>query len=91
MDGSWHVPHFEKMLSDQSQLVLAFLRAVQVAPNPLLESTLRGVLDYVARDMTDDETGGFYSAEDADSEIPFVFGEEKGQKAEGPSGLRGHS
>jgi uncharacterized protein YyaL (SSP411 family) len=60
------VPHFEKMLSDQAQLAMAYLAAFQITREPLFEKTARDILDYVLRDMTDKD-GGFYSAEDADS------------------------
>ncbi len=68
VDAYWHVPHFEKMLYDQAQLVLAYLDAFQITRDPLFESVARAVLDYVQRDMTAPE-GGFFSAEDADSTI----------------------
>lgn len=67
-DKSWHVPHFEKMLYDQAQLAMAYLNAFQITRDPLFEQAARDILDYVRRDMTDRE-GGFYSAEDADSEV----------------------
>ncbi len=65
-DKFWHVPHFEKMLYDQAQLATAYVTAFQITREPLFEKTARDILDYVLRDMTDQE-GGFYSAEDADS------------------------
>ncbi|CAM9766823.1 unnamed protein product, partial [Sphacelaria rigidula] len=68
-DPRWHVPHFEKMLYDQSQLVTSYVEAYQVTGNPVYADVARGVLRYVLRDMTHAE-GGFYSAEDADS-FPF--------------------
>jgi uncharacterized protein YyaL (SSP411 family) len=66
VDRYWHVPHFEKMLYDQAQLVVAYLDAFQITQDRQFESVARDVLDYVARDMTSKE-GGFFSAEDADS------------------------
>lgn len=66
-DPIWLVPHFEKMLYDQAALATAYLEGYQVTKNPMFESVARGILDYVLRDMTDPQ-GGFYSAEDADSE-----------------------
>ncbi|MEN3368924.1 MAG: hypothetical protein V7609_1067 [Verrucomicrobiota bacterium] len=69
VDAFWHVPHFEKMLYDQAQLAVAYLDAFQITREPLFEEVARDVLDYVRRDMTAKE-GGFFSAEDADSEIP---------------------
>jgi uncharacterized protein YyaL (SSP411 family) len=66
-DQTWLVPHFEKMLYDQAFLVMAYLEAYQATGQKAYEETARNVLTYVLRDMTDSE-GGFYSAEDADSE-----------------------
>jgi len=68
------VPHFEKMLYDQAQLAQLYLDAHLVAKSEVrspkceeFAGVARGILDYVLRDMTHPE-GGFYSAEDADSE-----------------------
>ena len=69
VDGSWRVPHFEKMLYDQAQLVLAYLEAAQATGDPFFAQIAEDTLQYVRRDMTD-EKGGFYSAEDADSVPP---------------------
>ncbi|HYB95585.1 MAG TPA: thioredoxin domain-containing protein, partial [Vicinamibacterales bacterium] len=69
VDGDWRVPHFEKMLYDQAQIVLACLEAAQAADDPFFAQIAEDTLQYVRRDMTD-ELGGFYSAEDADSEPP---------------------
>ncbi len=84
VDGFWHVPHFEKMLYDQAQLAVAYLEAFQVTPEPLFEEVARDILDYVRRDMTAPE-GGFFSAEDADSEVPGAGVADPGHaaKAEG--------
>src|SRR5207253_7456760 len=71
VDRYWHVPHFEKMLYDQAQLVVAYLDAFQITRDQKYEAVARDILDYVARDMTSKE-GGFFSAEDADS--PVVAG-----------------
>ncbi len=68
VDRFWHVPHFEKMLYDQAQLATAYLTAFQITRDPLDELTARDVLDYVRRDLSD-PGGGFYSAEDADSQV----------------------
>ena len=68
VDESWFVPHFEKMLYDQAQLVISYLEAFQITGEPVLAVAARRTLDYVIRDMTAPE-GGFYSAEDADSAI----------------------
>ena len=66
-DRQWLLSHFEKMLYDQALLVLAFTEAFQFTGHAEFESKVRSVLSYVLRDMTS-EHGGFYSAEDADSE-----------------------
>jgi hypothetical protein len=68
VDRYWHVPHFEKMLYDQAQLAVAYLDAFQITRDQQYESVARDILDYVARDMTSKE-GGFFSAEDADSQV----------------------
>ena len=67
VDPSWLVPHFEKMLYDNALLARSYIEAYQVTGNPEHERIARETLDYVLRDMTHPE-GGFYSAEDADSE-----------------------
>ena len=82
VDGNWRVPHFEKMLYDQAQLVLAYLEAAQVSGDAFFAQIAEDTLQYVAREMTDD-SGGFYSAEDADSVPPEHAGEEKAHKTEG--------
>ena len=69
VDGAWRVPHFEKMLYDQAQLVLAYLEAGQAARAPALLAVAAETIDYVLRDLTH-PGGGFYSAEDADSIPP---------------------
>jgi uncharacterized protein len=66
-DTMWLVPHFEKMLYDNALLVIAYLEAFQLTKKDLYARIVRETLDYVLRDMTSKE-GGFYSAEDADSE-----------------------
>ncbi len=74
VDAEWLVPHFEKMLYDNAQLAQLYLDAHLVSKaesgNRKAETfadTVRDILDYILRDMTHPE-GGFYSAEDADSE-----------------------
>ena len=80
VDSYWHVPHFEKMLYDQAQLAVAYLEAFQITREPPFEKVARDTLDYVRRDMTAKE-GGFFSAEDADSEIPGSPGHKKREGA----------
>ena len=67
-DARWHVPHFEKMLYDQAQLAVAYLEAFQITGDEQFAATARDILAYVQRDLTDPATGGFLSAEDADSQ-----------------------
>ena len=66
-DGQWLVPHFEKMLYDQALLAMAYTEAYQATGKKFYARTAREILTYILRDMTSNE-GGFYSAEDADSE-----------------------
>ncbi len=68
VDARWHVPHFEKMLYDQAQLVIAYLQAYQITHDAFYAGIVRDILGYVLRDMHSAE-GGFFSAEDADSQI----------------------
>ncbi len=67
VDERWLVPHFEKMLYDQAQLVQLYLDAHVVSGEERYGAVARDVIGYVLRDMTHPD-GGFYSAEDADSE-----------------------
>ncbi|HVZ39286.1 MAG TPA: thioredoxin domain-containing protein [Candidatus Kapabacteria bacterium] len=67
VDAEWRVPHFEKMLYDQGQLVAACADAVRVEPDPFLEGIIRQTIAYLGRDLMNAD-GLFYSAEDADSE-----------------------
>jgi len=67
VDEKWLVPHFEKMLYDQALLALGYLEAFQITHNNDFKQTVEKIFTYVLRDLTSPE-GGFYSAEDADSE-----------------------
>ncbi len=92
-DTFWLVPHFEKMLYDNAQLASLFLHAWQATGNPLFKKVVEETLTYVQREMTHAD-GGFYSAQDADSEgeegkfyvwlqqeIDAVLGSEQGRVA----------
>ncbi|MEO7158000.1 MAG: thioredoxin domain-containing protein [Vicinamibacterales bacterium] len=82
VDGNWRVPHFEKMLYDQAQIVLACLEAAQAGDDPFFAQIAEDTLQYVRRDMTD-ARGGFYSAEDADSGPPEHRDDPNAHKMEG--------
>lgn len=66
-DPEWLVPHFEKMLYDQALLAMAYTETYQLTKNKFYKEKADQIFEYVLRDMTSPE-GGFYSAEDADSE-----------------------
>ncbi|WP_271423545.1 thioredoxin domain-containing protein [Aequorivita sinensis] len=65
-DEKWHVPHFEKMLYDNAQLVSLYSNAYLVTKKPLYKEVVEETLDFIALDLTNKE-GGFYSSLDADS------------------------
>jgi uncharacterized protein YyaL (SSP411 family) len=66
-DSLWKVPHFEKMLYDNGQLVSLYSEAYQATKDPLWKEVVYETLDWVKREMTN-SNGAFYSALDADSE-----------------------
>ena len=65
-DEKWHVPHFEKMLYDNAQLVSLYSKAYAVSKNPLYKTIVEETLSFVAAELTNKE-GAFYSSLDADS------------------------
>ncbi len=91
-DGQWLVPHFEKMLYDNAQLVSVYLEAWQITKRDDFKRIVRETLDYVALEMTHSQYG-FYSATDADSLTPsgeqeegyfFTWTEDELMKTLGP-------
>ena len=68
VDGYWHIPHYEKMLYDQAQLMTAYAEGHQLTDSVFLADIAREIVAYAKRDMRHPE-GGFFSAEDADSYI----------------------
>jgi uncharacterized protein YyaL (SSP411 family) len=67
VDGRWHVPHFEKMLYDNAQLVSLYSEAYTWNPDPLYQKVVDEIIIFTLRELTSSEYG-FYSALDADSE-----------------------
>jgi uncharacterized protein YyaL (SSP411 family) len=67
VDERWLIPHFEKMLYDQALLAIAYTEAFQITKKDIYAKVTREIFEYVLRDMRN-SNGGFYSAEDADSE-----------------------
>jgi hypothetical protein len=65
-DMKWHIPHFEKMLYDNAQLLSLYSDAYLTRPEPLYKETVYGIVAFLKREMLDD-SGGFYTALDADS------------------------
>lgn len=67
VDREWLVPHFEKMLYDQAQLLDLYLDAWQISGDEAFRKTAKGIADYVLKELVHPE-GGFYCAQDAQSE-----------------------
>ncbi len=76
VDTKWHVPHFEKMLYDNGQLISLYSKAYAVTKNPLYKETVEKTVAFVSNELLD-KNGGFYSSLDADSH------DEKGELEEG--------
>ena len=66
VDAYWHIPHYEKMLYDQAQLLTAYVEGWQITQTALFEAITRNTVAYIKRDLRHKD-GGFFSAEDADS------------------------
>lgn len=67
VDDRWHIPHFEKMLYDNAQLISLYAQAYQLTKKDFYRQVVIEILDFINRELTDRE-GGFYSSLDADSE-----------------------
>lgn len=91
-DRKWLVPHFEKMLYDNALIAIAYLETYQTTKKTRYREIAEQIFTYIQRDMTSEE-GGFFSAEDADSEgeegkfyvwtakeVKEVLGEEDAEK-----------
>lgn len=101
-DGQWLVPHFEKMLYDNSLLVMAYIKAYGSTGRKMYGCVAEKILEYVRRELTDSQ-GGFYCGQDADSdgvegkyyvftreEIREVLGEKAGRDFCRQYGITGH-
>jgi uncharacterized protein YyaL (SSP411 family) len=80
VDKFWRVPHFEKMLYDQAQLVSVYTDAYRLTKNVLFIDVVKEVLHYVQSKLTDKD-GGFYSAEDAESAPDITHPDKKEEGA----------
>ncbi len=91
VDAIWLVPHFEKMLYDNAQLIRVYLHAYQVTGDEFYKRIAVETLEYAQREMLD-ESGGFYSSQDADSEGEegkfFVWTHDEVEEALGSDGAR---
>ncbi|MFX0208936.1 MAG: thioredoxin domain-containing protein [Candidatus Hodarchaeota archaeon] len=92
VDRKWLVPHFEKMLYDNGQLILLYLEAYQITKRQRYAEIVQEIVEYLQREMTHPTHGGFYSSQDADSEGVegkfFVWKPEEIQKVLGEEGKR---
>ncbi len=79
VDHYWHVPHYEKMLYDQSQLAMAYLDAWQISADDFFRNVAEEIFDYLLETLRD-ECGAFHAAEDADS-LPSETAAEKREGA----------
>lgn len=77
-DQKWHVPHFEKMLYDQAQLLSIYCHAYQITRDEEFAAVAKDIILYVSRDLQHSE-GAFYAAEDADSYPTEQSDKKKGQ------------
>ncbi|CAB4068512.1 unnamed protein product [Lepeophtheirus salmonis] len=68
-DAEWHVPHFEKMLYDQGQLLVSYAQGYSVTKDIKYKRIVEDTIEYAMRDLQHSLSGGFYSGEDADSKI----------------------
>ncbi|MCD6046660.1 MAG: Thioredoxin-related protein [Gammaproteobacteria bacterium] len=67
VDAEWRIPHFEKMLYDNAQLIYCYATAYQIEPNPLFKAVIEKTINWLVSNMRSSE-GGFYSALDADTD-----------------------
>ena len=68
-DAEWIVPHFEKMLYDNSELLKNYVHAYQLTGNSFFKEIAQGILTFTNRDLSDQAQGGFYTSQDADIDL----------------------
>jgi uncharacterized protein YyaL (SSP411 family) len=66
VDERWHVPHFEKMIYDNSELLRNYVHAFAITGSPLLRHTAEGILAWTGSVLSDPDRGGFFASQDAD-------------------------
>lgn len=76
VDAKWHVPHFEKMLYDQGQLLMAYSNAFKITKDAKYLDIADKIFKYIVKDLYHSVGGGFYSGEDADS-FPLADSKDK--------------
>lgn len=69
VDRQWHVPHFEKMAYDNAEALKVYSQAYRLTGKLLYQEVTEGILDWVMRDLSDPEKGGFYASQDADIDL----------------------
>ncbi len=79
----WSVPHFEKMLEDNSNLLHSYLRLYRISANPEHGRTAERVIDYLERWLSDEATGAFFGSQDADEEF-YALGAAEREKLPAP-------
>jgi uncharacterized protein YyaL (SSP411 family) len=78
--ADWSIPHYEKMVGDQAQLLSLYLRAYQAFGRPEYLDTARGILDYVDAVLWDRSRGYFYSSQEADPEYYALSGPARAER-----------
>jgi uncharacterized protein YyaL (SSP411 family) len=89
VDQYWHVPHFEKMAYDNSELLRNYVHAFLVTRDPLLRRTAEGILAWTGNVLSDPDRGGFFASQDADSSLEddgdyFTWSQEEIRRALAP-------
>ncbi len=80
----WSVPHFEKMAEDNAKLLGVYLHAFQATANPYYRQVAEGIVNYVRKNLSDQQNGGFYGSQDADEEY-YKLSKNEREKSKAPS------